>query len=603
MQAIILAAGMGKRLAEYTKNNTKCMVPVNGVRLVDRVLSDLSELGLNRVVIVVGYKGKELIDYIGHRYDDKVKIEFIDNPIYDKTNNIYSLALAKEKMMEDDTILLESDLIFEKRMLNLLMNDPFPNLALVAKYESWMDGTMVRIDEDNNIINFVPKAAFKYSDIDSYYKTVNIYKFSKDFSRNTYIPFLKAYMCTLGENEYYEQVLRVISFLNHSELKALPITDEKWYEIDDKQDLDIAETIFSEGEELWYQYNRRLGGYWRFPQMINFNYLQNSYFPTRKMKDELISNFDYLINEHPSGMAVNTLLASKDFDIKEEWIVPGNGSAELIEHLMPMLNGKLGIVYPTFEEYPNRYTENDIVGFEPTNEDFHYTVDNLMEFFADKSLSNLLLVNPDNPSGNMISKRDALKLADWCKDKNIQLIVDESFIDYCDGGLDESMMNNEVLSAYSNLIIIKSISKTYGISGLRIGIMASSNEALIINMRNSLPIWNINAFAEFFMQILSKYSSDYKKAMSKLRKERNRMKEELDKIDFLRVISSQANYFLCEVTKKYTARELGILLIKNNNFFIKDCTSKRALKGKQYIRISLRNEKDDNRLLEALRDL
>ena len=603
MQAIILAAGMGKRLAEYTKNNTKCMVPVNGVRLVDRVLSDLSELSLNRVVIVVGYKGKELIDYIGHRYDDKVKIEFIDNPIYDKTNNIYSLALAKEKMMEDDTILLESDLIFEKRMLNLIVNDPFPNLALVAKYESWMDGTMVRIDEDNNIVNFVPKAAFKYSDIDSYYKTVNIYKFSKEFSRNTYIPFLEAYMCTLGENEYYEQVLRVISFLNHSELKALPITDEKWYEIDDKQDLDIAETIFSEGEELWYQYNRRLGGYWRFPQMINFNYLQNSYFPTRKMKDELISNFDYLVNEHPSGMAVNTLLASKNFDVKEEWIVPGNGSAELIEHLMPMLNGKLGMVYPTFEEYPNRYTENDIVGFEPTNEDFRYTVDNLMEFFADKSLSNLLLINPDNPSGNMISKRDALKLAEWCKDKNIQLIVDESFIDYCDGGLDESMMNNEVLSAYPNLIIIKSISKTYGVSGLRIGVMASSNDALIINMRKSLPIWNINAFAEFFMQILSKYSSDYKKAMSKLKKERNRMKEELDKIDFLRVISSQANYFLCEVTKKYTARGLGILLIKNNNFFIKDCSSKRALKGKQYIRISLRNEKDDNRLLEALRDL
>ena len=86
MQAIILAAGMGRRLGEYTKDNTKCMVPVNGVRLIDRVLNQLSELDLKRVVIVVGYKGKELVDYIGNRYDDKVKIEFVSNPIYDKTN-------------------------------------------------------------------------------------------------------------------------------------------------------------------------------------------------------------------------------------------------------------------------------------------------------------------------------------------------------------------------------------------------------------------------------------------------------------------------------------------------------------------------------------
>ena len=92
MQAIILAAGMGRRLGEYTKDNTKCMLPVNGVRLIDRVLTQLSPLGLTRVIIVVGYKGQNLIDYLGHRYDDKFTIEYVENPIYDKTNNIYSLS-------------------------------------------------------------------------------------------------------------------------------------------------------------------------------------------------------------------------------------------------------------------------------------------------------------------------------------------------------------------------------------------------------------------------------------------------------------------------------------------------------------------------------
>ena len=154
MQAIILAAGMGKRLGEYTKNNTKCMVPVNGTRLVDRLLGQLSKLHLNRVVIVVGYEGKKLMDYLGNSYQG-LKIEYVKNPVYDKTNNIYSLFLARDKMIEDETLLVESDLIFQDGMFDLLVNNPYPNLALVAKYESWMDGTMVRIDEENNIINFI----------------------------------------------------------------------------------------------------------------------------------------------------------------------------------------------------------------------------------------------------------------------------------------------------------------------------------------------------------------------------------------------------------------------------------------------------------------
>ena len=153
MQAIILAAGMGKRLGEYTKNNTKCMVEVNGVKLIDRVINQLAKLHLNRLVLVVGYEGQKLKDYIGHRYDDILKIEFVDNSVYDKTNNIYSLALAKEQLQEDDTLLIESDLIFDEDMFRLILDDPYPNLALVAKYQTWMDGTMVCIDEDCNIVN------------------------------------------------------------------------------------------------------------------------------------------------------------------------------------------------------------------------------------------------------------------------------------------------------------------------------------------------------------------------------------------------------------------------------------------------------------------
>ena len=159
MQAIILAAGMGRRLGEYTKDQTKCMVPVNGVRLIDRVLGQLSKLQLQRVIIVTGYKGKELRDYITTQYGQQLtgncQLQFAENPVYDKTNNIYSLSLVKDQLQEDDTLLIESDLILSDRLFSMLLDNPYPNLALVAKYETWMDGTMVRLDDEQNIVNFI----------------------------------------------------------------------------------------------------------------------------------------------------------------------------------------------------------------------------------------------------------------------------------------------------------------------------------------------------------------------------------------------------------------------------------------------------------------
>ena len=129
-------------------------------------------------------------------------------------------------------------------------------------------------------------------------------------------------------------MLRVITLLDHAELKALPIGNEKWYEIDDIQDLDIAETIFAEGDEMLHRFNYRYGGHWRFPKMLDYCYLVNPYFPTKRMKDELRSSFDTLLTEYPSGMFVNSLLAGKYFGIRQDYVVVGNGAAELIKSLM-----------------------------------------------------------------------------------------------------------------------------------------------------------------------------------------------------------------------------------------------------------------------------
>ena len=601
MQAIILAAGMGRRLKELTQNNTKCMVKVNGVTLVDRMLHQIEARHLSRIVIVVGYEGQKLIDYIS-TLDIQTPIIYVNNSIYDKTNNIYSLFLAKDYLCQEDTLLFESDLIFEDSVVEALIKDPRDTLALVDKYESWMDGTCVKLADDDTIEAFVPGKKFKFKEIDQYYKTVNIYKFSKHFSETHYVPFLEAYSRALGNNEYYEQVLRVITMLDEPGIKAKRLSGQRWYEIDDIQDLDIAESMFASDEDKRVELLQgRYGGYWRYPRLLDFCYLVNPYFPPEKMIDEIKASFDKLLTQYPSGMRVNSLLAAKDFNVHTENIIVGNGAAELIKALMELLTGKIGIVRPTFEEYPNRYQEMQTVVYCPDNDDYSYTAQNLMDFFDDKGIDNLILINPDNPSGNYIPKQDLFRIIKWTEEHNINFIIDESFVDFADEK-DRTVISQEILEGKKYLYVMKSISKSYGVPGLRLGILVSGNTEIIAKLKKDVSIWNINSFAEFYMQISEKYKKDYDAALDRFREERTRYTEELKKICGLRVIPSQANYLMVEITNGMSATELTRRLILKHNILIKNLFSKVNRDKRQYIRLAVKRREENDMLIRALNE-
>lgn len=598
MQAIILAAGMGKRLKELTSENTKCMIKVNGITLIERMLSQLDQFGLSKIVIVIGYKGERLRNYI-EKLSVKTPIEYVENQDYYKTNNIYSLFLARKYLVQEDTLLLESDLIFETSVLECIINDERNTLALVDKYESWMDGTVVKISSRDQISDFIPGKKFKFSDIGEYYKTVNIYKFSKEFSKTHYVPFLEAYSMALGNNEYYEQVLRVITLLDNPVIKAKKLDGQMWYEIDDIQDLNIAESIFSPNDDDKVSLiQKRYGGYWRYPKLMDFCYLVNPYFPPQRLLNEIKANFEKLITQYPSGMEVNCLLASKNLSVPIENIVVGNGAAELITAIMHAVSGKVGIIRPTFEEYPNRYPKENQVVFTPLNESFRYDENDLTEYYEDKGISALVLINPDNPSGNYIEKNGILKLIEWTERKSIRLILDESFIDFSDEE-DPGSINSKLISRYKNLIIVKSLSKSYGIPGLRLGIAVSGDKELIAHIKSSVSIWNINSFAEFYMQIEEKYRSDYEKSLIKTRKSRYELMEGLKKLPGITPIPSQANYITCILGEGISSKALTRRLLKNHNIFIKDLTPK--IKGdREYIRVAVKTESENKLLLNAL---
>lgn len=607
MQALMLAAGMGKRLGRYTKNATKCMVPVNGKTLIEYAIEALVKNDIKKMVIVVGYKRDVLIDFIHSKFNKEnlngMEIEFIENKVYDKTNNIYSLYMARDSLCSDDTILLESDLIFKPEIITKLIQSTDPNLAVVSHFESWMDGTCTLLDESNNITGILDKAHFNWFETEDYYKTVNIYKFSKEFSKNYYVPFLEAYQKAFGKNEYYEQVLKVLSFLSTSTLKGLPVPGDDWYEIDDPADLAIAETRFSNCKDKLKQLQKSYGGYWRFPQLKDYCYLVNPYFPPQKMVDELQASFKTLLTQYPSGAAQMSLLAGKIFNLLPEQIVVGNGAAELISSLGEKLSGKVAVPYPTFNEYPERFTGCEIVPVNTNPSDFSYTAKDILEVVKKENVNTVLLINPDNPSGNFIPKKDVLSLLKELKTHSVKLVFDESFIDFADKEKRYTLLDEAILAEYDNLIVVKSISKSYGVPGLRLGVLASSNTDYINLIKKTNAIWNINSFGEYYLQIYEKYSKTYALACDSIAEERARFINELSKIKGIHVFPSQANFLLCRLDGKIRSDELAVKLLEECNIFIKDLTGKKCFDEPRYIRLAIRNHEDNNIIINALKNI
>lgn len=594
MQAVILAAGMGSRLGKYTSNSTKCMVKVEGKSLLERIFDSLRSVNIKDVTIITGYCSEKLIEHALEIGDD-LDIEFINNKRFKTTNNIYSLYLASEKMKKDDTLLFESDLIFDLSIISDIVNNSYPDLVAVSRFENWMDGTVTTFDENKNVTSFIDKSHFKWDECEQYYKTVNIYKLSKEFFSQWYSPFLNAYIRTCGNNAYYEMVLKVINNITGSSLKAIDITGKKWYEIDTPQDLQVAQTLF--GKDKMKNLSERYGGYWRFKTLHDYCYLVNPWFPNQEMINELKYNFELLLTQYPSGSKVILTAMSSLFEINEEYVSVGNGASEIIRVIMKNISGSVYITYPSFNEYINSLDNEKTNVISSVPKKFKYDSEFIL---ANSSEANIIIIiNPDNPSGNFISKSEMIKILDYSLDNNKKVIVDESFVDFADNEQRYTLLKNDILEKYPNLIVIKSISKSYGVPGLRLGVLCSSDREVISMIKKELPIWNINSFAEYFLQIIGKYKNEYFSACNKLAEERIRFTKKLESTGKFVVYPSQANYILCKVING-TSKSIAEYLLQND-FLIKDLSDKVGCSNGEYIRIAIRTKEENDELIEVIK--
>lgn len=601
MQALMLAAGMGKRLGKFTNNNTKCMVEVAGKKLIDRAIEAVIEAEIKKMIIVVGYKGEALIDYIKGNYKDSgIDFVFINNEDYAVSNNIYSFYLAREYVINEDTLLMESDLIYDKSLLKKMVLCKQKNVAAVAKYKSWMDGTVVTCDRQGYITQFIDKSDMNYELLNEYYKTVNVYKLSKEFCKNVYMPFLEAYMSAYGLNSYYETPLKVVAHLARTRLFAYELGEMPWYEIDDAQDLDIANVMFSCGKQKYDLVISKFGGYWRYESMLDFCYLVNPYFPTKKFVQKMQYEFPKLLGAYPSGLNMQNMNAERIFGVDKEHILVGNGASELINAISETFRGRVAVGVPTFNEYVRCFRNCEIIYIDNSRWDYQFNLDEYKKICEEVDM--LCVVSPDNPSGAMLTKEQALELAMYAKEKGTRLLLDESFIDFAESGKKYTLMNEEILTKYDNLIVIKSIGKSYGVAGLRLGVLASSDKQLLSTIRTNMQIWNINSFAEYYLQIYNLYAADYASACEKIANERKRMLDRLNLVNGIKAYESQANYIMIDLGAR-SSYEFCVECLENHNMLIKDLSSKNFFRGRNFIRVAIKDRRENDIFLKTIEEM
>lgn len=599
MQVIILADVQVNNINELKNNNLKCMTEINGVTLIERMLKQLDSYNLDRIVIVDGYLNNLLEQFIS-TLSLNTPIQYIYNDKYLETGNIYSIYLAKYFLCETDFLIIDSNLMLDDQIITDLIKDNRDTIAVIDQYKSWMTGKTVEMNDKKEIIGFQRNNEINHLTLKNSFKTVGIYKFSAQYFKKYFLPYLETYLKVAGKKESIEIIIDILNIALNLKVNSYFIKCNRWYAINDIQDIDLASTLFSEDEELVTEKMfGSWGGYWRYPKYLDYFYLVTPYYPTKELVEELKANFEDLLFQYPSGMKVNSLLAAKEFNVKQENIIIGNGAAELIKSIMTTITGRTGFIKPTFEEYPNRLTKEEHVDFYVTSDDFTYNAEDIIHYFKDKEIKNLILVNPENPSGNYINKKSMRKLLEWTKEQDIKLIIDESFVDFVDEE-DPTLIKQDILDEFKNLYVIKSISKSYGVPGLRLGILASADSMTIAWMKKDVSIWNINSFAEFYMQIASKYRKDYENALARFREERISFQNALADIDGIRVIPSQSNYIMVELVNGIEAEWLKQKMLIDEEIFIKTL-GKKIKNGKNYLRLAIRDHSDNTRFIEALK--
>lgn len=599
-RALILAAGRGLRMRPLTIDVPKCLVEVNGVPILLRSLRVLASAGVTQAIIVVGHEAAQVRRRVGHTFAG-IGIEYVDAPSFDTTNNIRSLWDARQ-YCDEDILLVEGDVVFDRDVVMRLLDQVGSSVA-VAPNNPDFSGTVVRHD-DNGLVTAVILGADLDGCLNGHdaQKTVNIYLLRAEALRTKILPEL----CRQVENGnvqiYYEAVFRdLVADGSLPDLVAVDVSASRWYEIDDYRDLEIAEFMFLSRECQFDRIQTLHGSYWRYG-VVDHSYLYNLHFPPPAMLDDLRDELPDTVTNYPVGQLELDRLVAQWTTTHPANIVVGNGAAELIKVLGQHVIEKMTIPVPSFNEYENvlRPEQVDRVALDPVT--LELDLDAFAESAREAGSNVAVLVTPNNPTALSVDRQAVLELALHLAEHECRLIVDESFIEFSRAGRAASVEGD--VDNHPNLVVIKSMSKVFGIAGLRIGYLLTADRRFAADVRAQLPIWNLNGIAESFLRRVGRYRSELEASCEVVRETCQELYRALCELPGLAPFRPDANFVFCKITTPdLTGPALVRRLYVEHGILIKDCASKTMSEADRYLRIASRTAAENRRLVDVMAQL
>jgi threonine-phosphate decarboxylase len=344
-----------------------------------------------------------------------------------------------------------------------------------------------------------------------------------------------------------------------------------------------------------------LVGYEKAKEIIDFCFIANPYYPTAEMLRDLEHNLPNLIKSYPSSspiMSQQNLAAV--LRVSPEKLIIGNGATELIVLIDTTIIDRFAVPIPTFGEYIEKLRDQRDAELYPLDPDRRYELHlpDYLDWVHRRNLRSALIINPGNPTGQFIPLDEMIDFLNAASDLEL-VIVDESFIDFAGDPIPSVI---PVAERFSNLLVVRSMSKHCGVPGLRLGYCYSGNLYLLNHMRRFIPTWNLNTLAEYFLSLLPQTDGAYHEARKRLMADVRWLYEALKSIRGIDVYPTGANFVLFKVKTGMTASELQLRLLEEHQMYVRDCSNKVGMDDR-HIRVASQGRDKDARLVEALRIL
>ncbi len=340
------------------------------------------------------------------------------------------------------------------------------------------------------------------------------------------------------------------------------------------------------------------GGYYRH-DFIDHAYLYNLYFPPEEIFARFRNKIHDLVLNYPVAQDVLASLVGEVITQKPEHIVVGNGAAELIKIVSGTIAQKIMVPVPSFNEYVNAAPKGCAIEFPLEFPSFSLDVEKFVNRIIKEKADVAVVVSPNNPTSIAVPKFDLIYLAKKLSAHGCILVIDESFVDFVRDP-NQATMEQEI-EQFPNIAVIKSMSKAYGICGIRIGYLLTANLEFANAVRQGVHIWNINGFAEEFLRMLPAFQQEFKRSCQQVKEDRGAFYKDLKSLVGGTVHHPDANFLFCRLPDDSPAGpDIAKRLFVEHKMYIKHCQGKTMPDADRYIRIASRTHKENSNLVDAL---